>query len=128
MNGNIGTSERRKDARVPHEQNLTVKVIASTTPAIRPGRTIECASHDVSPDGLRIKTVQPVPSDVYLELWVVAPHQADTLILRGIVRWSRELAPGEHVAGVELIPDSASNIERWRAMVAGIVQAAGGLA
>jgi hypothetical protein len=114
-------ADRRKSHRELHEREVVVKVIASTTGAVKPGRTFRCASHDISNEGLRLKTTEPLVGDAYLEMWIVSPFMRETLILRGIVRWSREIGPSHHAAGIELIPDSAANITAWRDLVSAVV-------
>lgn len=110
--------ERRGAPRHAHETTVDIKVIAATDPALNPGRTFRCRSHDISIGGLQIRLSEPLAVGTALTLWVISPLFQETMILAGTVLWSREIDTGIHAAGIVLLAEESENITLWRNTVA----------
>ena len=110
--------ERRGAPRHAHEVTVDVKVISATDPALNPGQTFHCRSHDISIGGLQIRLRQPLSTGTTVEMWVVSPLFQDTMILAGTVRWCSEIDTGLYAAGIVLRAEASENIMVWRNTVA----------
>ena len=111
--------DRRKETRSAHRMDLTLKVIDSTSRAIRPGHTFEAGTADISRKGVRIRTSQVVPVDTRLELWIISSRHRETLVLPAAVRWSLPVEddPTLCEAGLEIVADACPDYLRWIEMV-----------
>lgn len=110
--------ERRKSPRLPFQGQVNVTVIASSIErAIAPGQSFRCQTGDVSRSGLKIICNRRLKSGAKLELWVVPPHQLETLIVCGTVRWSQPLDGNHFSAGIELSEIYSKDMSAWHNLV-----------
>jgi len=108
-----------------HEEALVTKVISSTDTKILPGRTFISRTADISSQGLRIRLNHEPAIGTVFEVWIVSHHHQGTLVLTGIVRWTRP-APQDgysHQAGLELNPEPADDFAKWQEIVTDLVPA-----
>lgn len=110
--------ERRRSHRLARDEDLYVKIVASSLDSSLPGRIATCTTHNVSPDGLRIRLDRSVPAGCLLDLWISLRSHPGTLLLTGEVKWSE--ADGDskdYFLGIELREQPGDDLSAWRRLV-----------
>jgi len=78
------------------------------------GRRRRGLTHDVSPNGLRIRVEQPEPVGALIRLRLWGEDGKPGRERLGRVAWSRAVGGGEHHLGVALLPDTGQRPIRLR--------------
>lgn len=116
-------ADRRRTPRGMHEEALITKVISSTDPKILPGRTFISRTADISLQGLRLRLNHEPAIGTVFEMWIVSHHHQGTVVLSGVVRWTRP-APQDgysHQAGVELASEPPVDHVKWQQIVSDLL-------
>lgn len=66
------------------------------------GKETQAQTFDVSAKGLGLSTVNALPSNTPLEIWLNVPNSTDPLYTRGQVVWSRPAGAAGYHSGIEL--------------------------
>lgn len=115
--------ERRIWPRASHEDQIIIKVVASSSSNLAGGRTIYCRTADVSRQGIRVQLDQELPAGTELELWVIPVQRRGTLVLTGIVKWCKAAQGGQTLwAGVEIRREPTVDFSEWESMVSELVK------
>ena len=111
--------ERRQHPRIARDEVLFVQAeLRAEDGANR--TTLRCHSADLSPGGLRLHLMDPLPVGTELELWIRIPGAARNYYLAGTVRWCRA---GEHDAelGVAVHAAPSTDDAAWREFTHGVM-------
>lgn len=109
--------ERRKEPRVPLEDQVVVTVKRSSGADDLTGTTVACSTADISPNGLRLCLERNVEPGSLLALWVKRIDAPGTLSLGGTVRWCNGPDARGYWIGVELSEQTAEALAMWRKML-----------
>jgi hypothetical protein len=108
-----GLDERRQHQRLSRDEKLLIQVSRCDSKPELVGITVLCAMIDVSINGVKLRTKQPILEGIELDLWVNVDSCGDRFFLSGSVQWSQPDA-GEYLSGIELRDLANTDIRSWR--------------
>ena len=116
---NADGANRRRWPRGARDEVLIIKIIASTDPTMKPGRTLMARAADISARGMRLRIRRDVVAGTVIEMWIISPLHQGTLVLTGTVRWCRPKTEDDytHEMGVEISQAPKTDFVKWAEMV-----------
>ena len=112
----IGDVVRRRMPRLEMRLEAGVAVVARLVGRVAGVPQFQCATKDVSVEGMRLVSDTPIPEGRAVRLWVTLPNDegGKTLELNGWVRWAlNEATTGRFLAGVHLAGSPRSSVAAW---------------
>lgn len=111
------SEDKRIETRVPRDETMMIEVISSSYDESLPGRVVECATSDISPNGLQVKIPYEVVEGAILDLCVEMKRTSKRFYLTGEVKWVKKHDDevNWHV-GFLLFDGVNTDIEAWKAL------------
>lgn len=109
------SQERRVELRKNHQQPV---LISATLENQNQPVEFTCSSRDISKNGIRLHGKSMFELGVRLNIHVHLDAQSGDYQLLGIVKWVTETTEKEHLAGIQLLPESGTDFQRWQATFA----------
>lgn len=114
--------DKRRFPRVIKAESLSLTVVSATA-LVAQGERIYCESVDISPTGLQVIMDRFVPRDSRVEIWLVLLENRQTYQLQGKLTWvegreDKDTGDERFFAGIQLLPTTDSDFERWLAQFA----------
>lgn len=108
--------ERRRHLRLERDDKLFIQVLAASETPELVGESFYCTALDASESGLRIGVNQEVAINSEVDLWIDVVSCARKYFLRGLVKWSYELASDveSYQLGIELFDQEVTDYEEWQ--------------
>jgi hypothetical protein len=109
--------DKRRFPRVLKAESLSLTVVSANVPAGQ-GERIYCESVDISPTGLQVIMDRFLAKDSRVEIWLVLLEDRQTFLLQGKLTWvdvRKDSGAERFHAGIQLLPTTDSDFERWLA-------------
>ena len=105
--------EQRAEPRVPHNIRFFVHVQECEEDPDLVGVSIECEAVDFSVSGLQFQTTTRLPRETLLSVTIGIGQPFAMYLMKGQIRWVRDQGGEECAMGVQLLPDEATDYDKW---------------
>lgn len=110
-------TDRRRHRRQARDERVVVQIVSSTEDTLKAGTIVRCASQDISPQGLRIRSAHSVSEGTQVELWAEISGHPSKFYLSGQVKWCNERDDEGFDVGIELTDGKAQDLESWKQLL-----------